>query len=256
MRRWTIALVVVIVVAGSFYMEWRRPRVTFARPENTSTDVQAAENTQFPNLNDPEEFARYVELLRSNYQAMHARYLQLRHRERITEEEIGPAGEILATHETLEIVWFENGVEQRQRADDPQQSEGVIPTSPPISRTIYPFYAEDQPGFYEYQFEGFEEWSDVVVARIAFVPNPPFDRKMQGWVWADARTGMPLRFDGRLAKPPALVDDFRMTASYGSSENGAHQLRQMTTEGAGGFAFVRKRFRKDFQFFDYQPSAP
>jgi hypothetical protein len=209
-----------------------------------------------PDLTRPAELEPFIAKLRIRYQAMHDRYCQLRHIEIITEEELSPTGEVRSTHERREEVWFKGGGEQRRAVavDSDADNERVIPVSPPVTKTIYPFYAEDKPGYYSYSFAGFAEREGEVLARIEFTPNHPIDHKMRGSVWADPWTAQPRYFDGHLAKTPPFVDAFRMVAEYALSENGEFQLRRMLTEGAGGFALVRKHFRKDFRYQDYHPT--
>lgn len=262
MRRRGIGILMLTVIglaAGLGYLEWTRPRVDLATP--VPSLAEPAQPRDAPDLADPEAFTAFIERLRARYRAMHARYLTLRHRELIDEEEIDPSEKVVASHRIEEMVWFEDGQERRRRISrrdsltgsvDPPSLAPIVPANPPVGKLLYPFYKEDQPGFYRYGFEGLEEVDGETLARVRFDPNDPVDRKLSGYVWADPVTGQPRRFDGLMARPPAFIDAFRMIARYDRSENGEYQLRRMTTEGTGGFAFIRKRYRKDFRFQDYE----
>lgn len=248
-----------------FVLEWFRPREQGTLP-NISGVVQkgprniAVEDSK-PRSNGDKarDLDGFVAKVKEKYRAMHERYVALEHEEICVAEELAQTGHPTNGIKTVERVWFEGDQERRQLLAHEQSDSNVMTsdaTSPPKSKILYPFYREDVPGTYRYFWEEVEEVDGRRLVRLRFEPLPPLSDKMTGYVWADAVTGQPCRFDGLLAKPSPLVDHFRMIAYYEPSENGEYQLRRMVTEGSGGFAFIRRRFRKTFEYSGYRPRSP
>ncbi|MFO0947397.1 MAG: hypothetical protein U1D30_15930 [Planctomycetota bacterium] len=238
--------------------EWFRPRDAGSMapvPRSTSKSVLVGDaDSAGKGADVPPDIDGFVEKVKGRYRAMHDRYVALEHKETCIAETLDSSGMPTNAVTTVERVWFEKEVERRLLLDSKDPNVDVA--LPPKSKIVYPFYREDVPGTYQYFWEGVEEVDGRPLVRLRFEPKPPLADKMSGYVWADPKTGQPCKFDGLLAETPALVDHFRMLAWYAPSENGDYQLRQMVTEGSGGFAFVRRRYRKSFEYSDYRLKSP
>ena len=254
---------VVALLAVSALSEYRRPR---GEPTASSIPVERpVERARIDEFADPERFAELCRRLHVRYLAMDDRYRRLVHTQVSVSRELDDAGDPVATTRTVEDVWFAGGKEFRQPAaeagaDVATDSSQVAARrsryeASSLSKTsrIYPFSRDVAASDYRYAFAGADTVGDRPVVRVDFEPLEPLAGKFRGVVLVDPDDFEPLRFEGVLVEPPLFVDHFRIVTEYGPAENGAMQIRRLVTDGAGGFAFVRKRYHIETEFRDYRP---
>lgn len=257
--RWVLGIlsIVGVLTAAAFAVDWFRPRTILELP----ADATEALDQEIPLEGEP--FAACCQRLRERYIAMDDRFRAMRHTEsKVTFEESAGGGR-REVHREVEEVWFEGNEELRRLVSESGRNQnplvrrrriGSVSRRPVSEELIYPFSRRSAPGDYHYRFEGYETLGDRRVVRIGFEPHPPVEKKLRGYVWADRETLEPVRFDGLVMKSPAMfVDSVRYITEYGDGPDGKQQIRRMVFEGAGGFAFLRRRGRMEVDVTDYQP---
>jgi hypothetical protein len=254
-----VTIVVVGVVLGA--MEWSRRRATTI-PSAEPARSHAVDVLDFGRYADPAPFADLCARLRQRYIAMDERYRSLMHTQVQVSKELDENGEPTVADQTVDDVWFEDGREMRKavakrdlmadRATDSPAEQLSQAKESKDSPLLYPFSKDDAGGVYLYELDGSETIDETATVRIAYRPVEPRSDLLAGTVWVDPASGEPVRFAGRLVKPPMFVDRFEMTVDYGRAENGNVQIRRIITDGTGGFALIRKRYRIETEFRNYR----
>jgi len=264
-KRWGWIVVVALgcLIAGVLFDAERRRRQAGVGPllDEAKRDVAvgpAELNKQFEN---PTQFLEFCRKVDAKYRAMNERYKTLQHHCRQRIKRLDESEKVVADEELEEIVDFPDGKERRRLLKQKDLLTGqVMKGESETQKTIatfrspyqYPFLPDSNWGDFQYRFGGVEIVEARPVVKVEFTPNPPFGRKVEGAVWADAETGQPVRFAGRWFKPTGFAHKSELVSHYGPSENGRHQLRRIETDSSGGALFIYHRYVITFDIDAYR----
>ena len=246
-------------------LEWRRrglPQTPGMAMQGSATKAKKPEH----HFDRPEEFAVLCAKLETTYAAMNERFRALMHTRTEKSEELDDAGKTIGGQIEVSDVDFHEEKERYQsksRTDlegKPLGEPGMLEKMLQSQRTplIYPFsLAPDaKKTDYSYSFAGMEMLDDEgPLAKVAYEPNPPLDRKLAGFIWVDPDSGEPRRFFGKQAKPAFPIDRREMMVYYATADNGQPQIQRVESLGSGGFAILRKNLRVNVAFTDYRPKT-
>lgn len=210
---------------------------------------------------DPQAFDRLCAAVQEHYDALVGRSLRLQHLRKSRTIEFDRRNQPITVVESLERVHFEG----RKECVATMESRQVIGSPPALLSggspggldIKAPFSGEpSSKGLYRYRLEGVEEVDRQFVLRVHFEPIRPAEGSFKGSVWVDPTTAEPVRMHGSAVKLPIPLDRLEMLIDYGPAENGHNQMRRVTVEVAGGFAFVSKHYRIEAELSDYRPREP
>jgi hypothetical protein len=124
----------------------------------------------------------------------------------------------------------------------------------PTARTLSPFHPE-QVAKYRFALLA-PPASNPSLVRLSF--QPAGDKRPElliGDATIDPSTGDVLALSARVSKTPRFVDSLTMEVQFQAQTPAGRALSRVTGGGAGGFAFIRKRFRNATSL-TYAPLPP
>ncbi len=77
---------------------------------------------------------------------------------------------------------------------------------------------------------------------------------LRGMAWIDEASGAPVKFEFAPDPLPSKVKGLWTVFTYGPGPNGEWLLKEIASEGVGGFLFIKKRFRSRIELDDYFPA--
>jgi hypothetical protein len=264
-RRWIVAVaaVVFIGIVGYFIESERRRRLNeqptlLGKSTEVAVDGPAELAARF---SDPARFHEFCLKVNEKYLAMNVRYKSSQHRRKQRTKQVDDAGKATVDEELVALVDFPNGQERvRPISLTDRLMNQTIAADSTLQKDIasnrktwvYAFSPEAKWDDFQYEFSGVEMVEGVPTVKVAYKPNPPFGLRIAGTVWADAETGQPIKFAGKLHQPSGTVNKYEVTAYYGIAENGKPQLRRSEIEAAGGFLVFTRRYLITIEFDEYE----
>jgi len=243
-------------------LEWRcrRQETRATEPVLDGSGAAASAADLRRKYADPEELAALCRAVQGRNEALTARAFRLRHRRTTRVTAFDRGNKPVAVTESVESVHFEGRAERattletRQLLGDP----GGLPGFPggADSKTRWPFSDATPAGLYRYELAGVEELAGKPAVRVGFEPVRPDEGTFKGSAWVDPATAEPVRMHGTALHLPVFLDRFEMLVDYGPAGTGHNQVRRVTADVAGGFAFVSRHYRLEAALDDYQPAGP
>lgn len=77
---------------------------------------------------------------------------------------------------------------------------------------------------------------------------------LRGMAWIDEAGGAPVKFEFAPDPLPSKVKRLWTVFTYGPAAGGGWLLKEITSEGMGGFLFIKKSFRSRIELGDYFPA--
>jgi hypothetical protein len=136
--------------------------------------------------------------------------------------------------------------ERKERASHPNQGKA--------SAEDDPFLLRMQPGVTATR-RGAEDVGGRACVAYDYVlrGSVTYDDKKQpttfrGRAWLDASTGAPVKTEYTQDPLPKMTKEMKTTVDYAAHASGRPVVSHVTVEGAGGFLFIKKRFRMTLLF--------
>jgi len=264
-RRWIVAVAAVVSLGiVAYFVESERRRRLNEQP--TLLGKSTEEAVEGPaelaaRFSDPARFHEFCLKINEKYLAMNARYKASQHRRKQRTKQVDDAGKAIVDEELLALVDFPDGQERvRPISLTDRLTNKTITADSALQKDIssnrkawvYAFSPEAKWDDFQYEFSGVEMVAGAPAVKVSYKPNPPFGLRIAGTVWADAETGQPIKFAGKLHQPSGTVNKYEVTANYGIAENGKLQLRRSEIEAAGGFLLITRRYLITIDFDEYQ----
>lgn len=80
--------------------------------------------------------------------------------------------------------------------------------------------------------------------------------RLRGMAWIAEASASPVKFEFAPDPLPSKVKSLWTVFTYGPGAGSEWLLKEIASEGAGGFLFIKKRFRSRIELSDYFPAPP